>query len=149
MGRWKTKAASTPFRTFAGNGSLTGSVSVANPSSNGGIFIVGDTTRKAGLASISDNYTQLATGTTDVQIGGTTARTQYSQVDATGPVVLGGTLNIARINKFSPATGQTFTIVSSPSGVTGTFATVNGTTISATKKFVISYDSNAVLLTAQ
>jgi hypothetical protein len=134
--------------SLAVNGTLKGSLSVGNPTSATGTFIIGDTTKKAGLVNISGNYTQVATGTTDVQIGGANAGTQYSQVNATGPVSLNGTLNIATV-KYSPAVGQTFTIISSPSGITGTFSTVNGTTINATKKYVVSYTPQTVVLTVQ
>jgi len=41
-----------------------------------------------------------------------------------GPVTLGGTLNVVLINKFKPVSGDQFTIINAPSGVTGTFTTV-------------------------
>ena len=132
--------------SLAVNGNVTGSVSVGNPTSAAGTFIIGDTIKKAGLVNISGNYTQVATGATDVQIGGANAGTQYSQVNATGPVSINGTLNIATV-KYSPAVGQTFTIINSPSGITGTFSTVNGTAINATKKYVVSYTPQTVVLT--
>jgi len=67
----------------------------------------------------------------------------------TGPVNLAGTLNIALINKFVPQLGQTFTIVNAPSGITGTFATVNGTKINGNEQFAISYNSDSVVLTVE
>ncbi len=60
-----------------------------------------------------------------------------------------GTLNIKLINKFKPEVGQTFTILTSPSSVTGTFATVNGTAIGANEHFSIAYDSDTVVLTVE
>jgi hypothetical protein len=84
-----------------------------------------------------------------VQIGGTTAGTRYSQLNVTGPATLGGTLNLARINNYLPPVGQTFMIITAPSGITGTFATVNGTSIDATRHFSVSYTSTAVMTTVQ
>jgi hypothetical protein len=83
----------------------------------------------------------------DVQIGGTEAGTEYSRLNVTGPVVLNGTLNITVIAGFSPQLGQTLTILHSPLGVTGTFSTVNGTSINSTEHFRITYTSESVALT--
>jgi hypothetical protein len=128
--------------TLAGTGTISGEVSV------GATPVVGDSTKTAGLLTLSNTYTQLGTGVMDVQIGGTQAGTEYSQLDVTGPVVLNGTLDIALIGGFSPQTGQTFTIIMSPSGVTGAFTKVKGTSISSTERFSVSYTSNSVVLTA-
>ena len=76
--------------TLQGGGSLpagsttTGSVSLGNASGAVGTFIIGDSVKKSGLIAITNNYAQLATGAMDVQIGGTTAGTQYSQLNITG-----------------------------------------------------------------
>jgi hypothetical protein len=54
--------------------------------------VIGDTVKKAGLVTVTNNYSQLATGAMDVQIGGTTVGSRYSQLNVTGPVTLGVTL---------------------------------------------------------
>jgi fibronectin-binding autotransporter adhesin len=132
-----------------GAGSFSGSVSVGNASGTMATFIIGDSVKTSAAISIADDYTQLATGIMDVQIGGTNPGTGYSQLTATGPISLQGTLNIKLINKFAPVVGQTFTILTSPSSVTGTFATVNGTSINASEHFAIAYNSDSVVLTVE
>jgi hypothetical protein len=127
--------------TLAGTGTIAGDVSV------GATLVAGNSATKAGLLTLSNNYTQLATGVMDVQIGGTEAGAEYSRLNVTGPVALNGTLNIALIGGFSPQLGQSFTILHSPSGVTGTFSTVNGTSINSSEHFHMSYTSAAVVLT--
>jgi hypothetical protein len=139
--------------TLQGGGALpagatiTGSVSLGNPSTTAATFIIGDSNKKSGLIAIANNYAQLATGVMDVQIGGTTPGTQYSQVNITGTAALTGTLNIAIIKSFKPTIGQTFTILNASTGVTGTFSVVNGTSIDSTKHFSVSYTPTTVVLT--
>jgi hypothetical protein len=139
--------------TLQGGGALpagatiTGSVSVGNASTTAATFIIGDSNKKSGLIAIANNYAQLATGVMDVQIGGTTPGTQYSQLNVTGTAALTGTLNIAIIKSFKPTIGQTFTILNASTGVTGTFSVVNGTSIDSTKHFSVSYTPTTVVLT--
>ena len=131
---------------LASNGTIAGNVVTGNPSITGGTFVIGDTVKKAGLVTVTNNYTQLLTGAMDVQIGGTTPGTRYSQVNITGTAALTGTLNIALTNKFIPTIGQTFTVLNASTGITGTFSTVNGTAINANEHFSVSYTSNTVVL---
>jgi len=129
--------------TLQGAGQLYGDVSVGNAAGGAAAtLIVGDSRRSSALVTMTNNYTQLATGVMDVQIGGFTAGTLYSQLSVTGPVTLGGTLNVAVINNFKPS-GQ-FTIINAPSGVTGTFATVT-----APKNFHVVYNSTSAVLEVQ
>ncbi len=115
--------------TLGGNGgTISGNVAVGEGSSDA-TFIIGDSVTQAGRISVTGTYTQGAAGTMDVQIGGTTAWT-YSQLNATGAITLGGTLNIALVNGFTPTAGETFDIIKAPSGITGTFSTVNAPNMS-------------------
>jgi hypothetical protein len=132
--------------TLEGAGTLSGSFSLGNASGATATFIVGDNIKKAAPVSISDKYTQLATGVLDLQIGGTKAGTTYSQLSVTDLVRLGGTLNISLINKFTPVIGQTFIILRGPSGITGTFAKVNGLSINSTEHFEVNYDATTLVL---
>jgi hypothetical protein len=131
--------------TLQGAGSFNGDVSIGNAAGGtAATFIVGDSKKSSALVTIENNYTQLATGITDVQIGGTNVGTQYSQLSVTGPVTLGGTLNVALINKFKPVSGDQFTIINAPSGVTGTFTTVKLPT-----NFQVVYNPTSVELNVQ
>ena len=154
--------------TFADDGLISGSVSLGS-SSNDGVkraashsqhasksetssgtpaLIVGGK-QQAGTATISQNYTQFANGAIDVQIGGTTAGTQYSQLNVTGTATLSGTLNITRIDKFLPQVGQVFIIMNASEGITGTFSTVNGLSINKNEHFSIAYSSDGITLTVE
>jgi hypothetical protein len=110
-----------------------------------GSVTAGDSLTKAGKLSPS-TYTQNATGSLNIQIGGLTAGTQYSQLAVANGAKLNGTLNIKLINSFVPAIGNTFTIVTG-SAVSGTFATVNGLSINSGEHFTIAYNPTNVTLT--
>lgn len=128
-----------------GAGQFDGDVSIGNAAVGAtATFIVGDNKKSSALVTMANNYTQLATGVMDVQIGGTTVGTQYSQLSVTGTVTLGGTLNATLINNFKPVTGDQFTIINAPSGLTGTFATVH-----LPAKFQVVYNPTTVVLEYQ
>jgi fibronectin-binding autotransporter adhesin len=105
----------------------------------------GDALTKAGMLSVS-TYTQQSTGSLNVQIGGLTAGTQYSQLAVGNGASLNGTLNIKLINGFIPAIGNTFIILTG-NPVSGKFSTVNGTTISSGGHFSVTYNPSNVTLT--
>jgi fibronectin-binding autotransporter adhesin len=131
--------------TLQASGQFDGDVQVGNATGGAtATFIVGDSKKSSALVTMSNNYTQLATGVVDVQIGGTTAGSQYSQLSVTGNVTLGGTLNAVLINKFKPVSGDQFTIINAPSGFTGTFETVK-----LPPNFQVVYNSTSVVLEVQ
>lgn len=132
--------------TLQSAGTFSGSVSLGNASGAAATFIIGDSLKKAALVSISDNYTQHPTGILDVQIGGTKAGTNYSHLSVTGPVTVGGTVNISLINKFTPVIGQTFTVLNAPSGITGTFSTANGLSINSSEHFNLTSNPTTLVL---
>ena len=136
--------------TLQGAGTISGNVLLGNPVSGApAVFVVGDNLKSSSSFSISKDYTQQPTGTLDVQIGGLTAGSQYSQLNVTGPVTLGGVLNIKLTQSFHPQIGQTFTVLNAPSGISGNFATVNGTHINSTRHFQVSVGGKTVVLTVQ
>ena len=84
----------------------------------------------------------------DVEINGTTVGSGYDQLNATGTVALGGaTLNLSGTH--TPVSGNSFTIVQTTGGVSGTFnglsdgdaAFLNG------KPLEVDYQANSVVLT--
>jgi hypothetical protein len=135
--------------TLQASGNFNGDVSVGNASGAVAAFIIGDSKKTSASVSIANKYTQLATGVMDVQIGGTSAGTQYSELTVTDAVKLAGTLNLAVINKFKPQLGQTFTMLNAPSGITGTFSPVNGTVINSNEHFAVNFDSNSIVLAVE
>jgi len=135
--------------TLQASGSFNGDISVGNASGAVATFIIGDSKKTSASVSIANKYTQLATGVMDVQIGGTSAGSQYSELTVTDAVKLAGTLNLAVINKFKPLVGQTFTTFNAPSGITGTFSTVNGSGINSNEHFAVTFDSTSIVLTVE
>ena len=63
-------------------------------------------------------------GTIEMELGGTTADTQYDRLVISGAATLGGTLNVALINAFTPVSTNTFGVVTFGSR-SGTFGTAN------------------------
>jgi hypothetical protein len=97
-------------------------------------------------------------GTHEAELGGTTACTGYDQLVVTGTVDLGSATALSTIlfGGFTPAVGNTFTIISNDGAdaVTGTFQNLaqSATFTVAGYVFAISYtggDGNDVVLTVQ
>ncbi len=101
-----------------GDGTISGSIS------NSGATIRPGGSGAAGTLTLTGDYTQIAGGILDVEIGGSTAGTTYDQLVIGGTATLGGTMTAAFINGFTPTAGDIFTVLTS-SIRTGTFATVN------------------------
>lgn len=125
--------------TIEGEGTLAASVS------SSAVVIVGDSSSEGGALTVGGSYTQNAAGTLDVAINGTQVGTQYSQLAVSNGVSLNGTLSIKR-KKFTPAVGDTFTILTG-SAISGTFSAVKGTSINSSEHFEVNYNSTSVTLT--
>jgi hypothetical protein len=126
-------------------GKLFGTGTVAASVNSKASVTAGDTLTKAGTLSVS-TYAQDSTASLNVQVGGTTVGTQYSQLAVANGASLAGKLNIKLINGFVPAIGNTFTVLTG-SAVTGKFATVNGLSINSSEHFTIAYNATNVTLT--
>jgi len=82
-----------------------------------------------GQLDIAGNYQQTASGTLNIDLGGYSAGQTYDRVTVAaggvgGVATLGGTLNIALTNGFSPTNGATFRFLTANSRV-GAFTTFN------------------------
>ncbi len=104
-------------------GTLSGNSTIQANIVNSGATSPG--VNNAGTLSIAGSFTQTSTGSLNISIGGTTAGTQYDQVVATGPVTLGGALNLSTFNGFSAANNNSFVVVTG-SSVSGLFASITG-----------------------
>jgi hypothetical protein len=119
--------------TLQGKGTIAAATTVT-----AGTVIAGDSTTKPGILTVTGSYTQSTTAPKlDVAIGGTTIGTQYSQLSVSNGIALDGVLNIKLINSFIPAIGSTFTILKG-TAVSGTFSTVNGTSINSSEHFQVN-----------
>ncbi|HEX7447299.1 MAG TPA: hypothetical protein VF306_07130, partial [Pirellulales bacterium] len=99
-----------------------------------------------GVISINGNLTIDPAGIVNVDLGGAAAG-QFGQIQVTGATTLGGTLNLALAGGYQPASGDSLKIITFTSH-TGTFATVNGASISANLVWAPVYESQDVMLVA-
>ena len=109
--------------TLTGNGTISGNVT------NRGTISAGNS---AGSLKINGSLSLAASAGMFFEIGGLLATNQYDQVNVTNFVQFAGTLSLTLINGFTPASSDTFTLM--------TFASRTSTFANAT--------NNAVLLTA-
>src|SRR5690606_25447865 len=98
--------------TIGGSGTLGGNLTVSGSVAPGLIGAAG-TLAVAGNAKFEPESTAL------FQIGGTAAN-QFDQLNLTGALTAGGTLNVSLINGFTPAAGYAFDILDFASA-TGSF----------------------------
>src|SRR5215472_1447707 len=113
---------------LAGMGTISAAVTAS-----GGQVTVGDATTKSGILTVTSYTQNTTTANLNVAIGGNTVGTQYSQPAVANGMALDGVLNIKLINSFIPTIGSTSILKGT--AVTGTFSTVNGTTINSNEHF--------------
>ena len=106
-------------------GTLSGTGLVDGPLTNSATVHPGFSPGILNFSFYQTAYTQTSMGNLAIDIGGLTPGTQFSQLAASGPIALGGALNLTFINGFQPVLGNTFSVATFPSE-TGAFATVTG-----------------------
>ena len=126
-------------------GSLFGTGTVNYAVVDTGIVSPGDSVAATGKLAVGSTYTQAAAGALSVAIGGTTAGTNYDQLNVTGAANLNGTLNVSLASGFTPTVGSTFTILNA-SGISGNFSTINGLSINGTEHFTETVVGNQIQL---
>ncbi|MDP9175795.1 MAG: PEP-CTERM sorting domain-containing protein [Planctomycetota bacterium] len=101
----------------------------------------------SGSFSASSGYQQLANGTFDEIIGGAGT---FGTANISGPMALGGTLDVTLVNGFMPALGESFTFLDgTPNELSGAYASVVGQPF-AGGQWLVGYNDAAgtVTLTA-
>ena len=135
-----------PGAILGGTGGTVGSLSVP-----GGELSPGGTSGRTGVLN-AGNVTFSSTAAFDVNLNGTTAGSGYDELRATGTVFIGAptTLSVTLGTGFTPAVGNTFTIIQSTAPISGTFASLpEGSTFAAGgQAFQVSYMNDAVTLTS-
>ncbi len=127
-----------------GNGeSLVGSGTLAANLVNGGTVSPGVS---PGRITVDGDYTQQETGLLIIELGGTTAGTEYDQLVVTGTATMHGTLAVTILPGFTPQAGDTFFIIDHVTG-TGTFDTVSLPTLAGGLKMEIDFSDDYVTLT--
>jgi fibronectin-binding autotransporter adhesin len=162
---WTLVSGTSFFGTLFVNGSQSQSTVAVYPKGRlGGTGTVGPVWLDAGAAHLAPGLSPgiINTGNLsipsganlDIELNGTTVGTQYDQVNVTGTVTLGGTLNVTL--GFLPAKGTTFTIINNDGAdaVSGAFAGLGqgATFVVRGVTFQISYTGgtgNDVVLTVQ
>ena len=88
--------------------SLIGSGTLAATLVSSGTVSPGDS---PGNITVQGDYTQQSAGVLEIQLGGTTAGTEYDQLTVTGTATMAGTLNVSMIDGFIPQVGDSFTVL--------------------------------------
>ena len=102
--------------TISGTGTIHGHVQNAGQAKPG---------TAVGVLTIDGDYTQTATGSFNVELGGIIPGAGYDRLVVTGTATLDGTLSLSTINSFTPQLGQSFQVLSA-NAVSGRFTTVTG-----------------------
>jgi uncharacterized protein YhjY with autotransporter beta-barrel domain len=104
-----------PGTVDGGTGTFGGNVT------NGGILSPGIAGAAPDALNVSGNFVQGPAGTLVIQLA---SPTSFDRLTVTGSAALAGTVQIDSTNGFNPL-GQSFTFLTAPGGVTGTFGTLN------------------------
>jgi fibronectin-binding autotransporter adhesin len=110
---------------------------------NDGSLALNATTSKAGKLTLG-TYTQGSGGTLTINLDGTTAGTNYYELNISGAATLGGTLDLS--TGFAPVVGDTWDILNYTSE-TGSFSTINLPTAPAGDHYVFSCGAKDCSLT--
>ncbi len=112
--------------TIDAGGKLGGTGTIAgNVANAGGAIKPGDA---PGVLTITGDLTDTAPSALDIELGGTTPGTGYSQLIVDGSASLLGALDLSLVDGFALASGQTFDIVGTGDGLTNglTFLSLDG-----------------------
>ena len=130
---------------LGGTGGTVGAISAS-----GGTISPGAASAGLGILN-SGSVTFSSTAAYNVVLDGTTAGSGYDELDATGTVTIGPStaLNVTLGTGFTPAVGNTFSIIVSPNAISGTFASLpEGATYTVGgASFQVSYKNDDVTLT--
>lgn len=107
-------------------GEVIGDGSIGSTVSDGGQINLGEATIAPGHAAGQLTLTGLHASynsTFKMELGGTTAGTQYDRINVSGAAVLDGDLEVSFINSFQNTiqVGNTFTLITASGGLSGTF----------------------------
>jgi autotransporter-associated beta strand protein len=132
---------SQPGAVTVNGGTLEGTGTVGSVNTHGGTVHPGESPGVLHSGAVSFNSSTAFS----VQVNGTQAGTQYSQLISSGSVDLGGA-NLAVALGYTPTDGDSYTIIQGTS-ITGTFAQGSSITVNG-HAFTILYNSDRVVLTA-
>lgn len=122
-----------------GTGALKGNLT------NGALVAPGNS---PGALSVSGDYTQLPSGSLNIELGGTVPGSQYDTLTVSGAASLSGTLNVSLVNAFAPANGNTFTFLNAATR-SGAFGIVTGAALDGGKRLAPVYGPDYARLLMQ
>lgn len=94
--------------TIPNGANLTGAGTITGDVSNSGIISPGTS---PGVINVNGDFEQSDEGKLSIELGGTTAGTDYDQLLITGAATLDGDLEVTLIDAFEPALGDSFNIM--------------------------------------
>ena len=129
----------TPGGTISGTGRLnvSGVVFTNNGTVSPGL--------SSGILNLSGDYSQGASGSVGIEIGGLTAGTGFDRLNVTGNATLDGALSVGLTGGFVPISGDSFRVLSFGSG-SGGFAAINDEDPSDGVSFESILDATGVTL---
>ncbi|MEA2709206.1 MAG: hypothetical protein QOF78_1807 [Phycisphaerales bacterium] len=98
-----------------------------------------------GILSFTGAYSQASDGDLAIEIGGTTAGSQYDRLAVSGSASLDGLLHASLINGFVPSPADSFTILTASSR-SGVFSNAPTTVAAGDGLFDVSYTPTSVVL---
>lgn len=104
---------------FIAGGNLGGSGRINGPLTNGSATIPGGTVNpgtSVGTLTVEGIFNQAATGTTNIELGGTAAG-QFDKLISTSAMIVNGKIDVSLVNGFVPAVGNLFEIFTAVSNI--------------------------------
>jgi hypothetical protein len=100
----------------------------------------------AGSTNIDGDYRQTTDASLHIELGGTTAGTEFDTLEISGAVALAGTLDVSLIDSFMPSPGDEFQFLTSDGVIIGTFTTELLPTLAGGLFLDVKYTQNLVVL---
>ncbi len=99
-----------------------------------------------GRLVFNGNYLETDSATLNIQIGGNTAGTNYDQIAINGQATFKGTLNVSRLNGFTPTLGATFDVLTFNSRSPQSELDFTGLNINPSLRFLPQWSNNKLTL---
>ena len=123
-------------------GTLSGPGTVVGTLTNGGEVDLGG---NPGTLTVNGNFTQTASGTLTIKVGGATAGTLFDQVNVTSTAALNGTLTATLISGYAPGLEEAYPVLTFASS-TGSIVTFNTPRIDGNPAFATNTKSTSLEL---
>ncbi|QDU32711.1 Extracellular serine protease precursor [Poriferisphaera corsica] len=108
--------------TVGSGATLSGSGTISTNLINSGTLSPGTS---PGTLTVGGDLTLNSAGTYNMEIADTgIAGTDYDLIDVTGAATIAGALNVIVFDTYTPTLGDTFTVIETDGGATGTFTTI-------------------------